>query len=226
MGANVIVLEVDPLRRSRRIMDGYRVMPAVEAAAFCDIWITVTGDLNVIDGDSFAAMKDGAIICNSGHFNAEINIPRLREMSVSSREVRPLVEEFTMADGRTIYLLADGRLVNLSCAEGHPASVMDMSFANQALCAEYMKNNAADLAPGVYGVPDRHRQEYRQAQARDAGRQDRHAHRRAGEVPGELAGRHGLAPWLTRTLRLQASTTSRAPSGGAKTRRPAGPLSS
>ena len=153
MGANVIVLEVDPLRALEAHMDGYRVMPAVEAAAQCDIWITVTGDLNVIDVDSFAAMKDGAIICNSGHFNAEINIPRLREMSVSSREVRPLVEEFTMADGRTICLLADGRLVNLSCAEGHPASVMDMSFANQALCAEYMKNAAADLAPGVYGVP-------------------------------------------------------------------------
>ena len=153
LGANVIVLEVDPLRALEAHMDGFRVMPAVEAAAFCDIWITVTGDLNVIDGDSFAAMKDGAIICNSGHFNAEINIPRLREMSVSSREVRPLVEEFTMADGRTICLLADGRLVNLSCAEGHPASVMDMSFANQALCAEYMMNNAASLEPGVYGVP-------------------------------------------------------------------------
>jgi adenosylhomocysteinase len=153
MGSNVIVLEVDPLRALEAHMDGYRVMPAVEAAAFCDIWITVTGDLNVIDADSFAAMKDGAIICNSGHFNAEINIPRLREMSVSSREVRPLVEEFTMADGRTICLLADGRLVNLSCAEGHPASVMDMSFANQALCAEYMMNNAASLEPGVYGVP-------------------------------------------------------------------------
>jgi adenosylhomocysteinase len=153
MGSNVIVLEVDPLRALEAHMDGFRVMPAVEAAKYCDIWITVTGDLNVIDADSFAAMKDGAIICNSGHFNAEINIPRLREMSVSSREVRPLVEEFTMADGRTICLLADGRLVNLSCAEGHPASVMDMSFANQALCAEYMKNNAASLEPGVYGVP-------------------------------------------------------------------------
>jgi adenosylhomocysteinase len=153
MGSNVIVLEVDPLRALEAHMDGYRVMPAVEAAKYCDIWITVTGDLNVIDEDSFAAMKDGAIICNSGHFNAEINIPRLREMAVSSREVRPLVEEFTMADGRTICLLADGRLVNLSCAEGHPASVMDMSFANQALCAEYMKDNAASLEPGVYGVP-------------------------------------------------------------------------
>jgi len=153
MGANVIVLEVDPLRALEAHMDGFRVMPAVEAAKHCDVWVTVTGDLNVIDNDSFLAMKDGAIICNSGHFNAEINIPRLRELAVSSREVRPLVEEFTMADGRTICLLADGRLVNLSCAEGHPASVMDMSFANQALCAEYMKNNATSLEPGVYGVP-------------------------------------------------------------------------
>jgi adenosylhomocysteinase len=107
----------------------------------------------VIDSPAFDAMKDGAIICNSGHFNVEINIPHLRSVAVSSREVRPLVEEFTFDDGRQVFLLADGRLVNLSCAEGHPASVMDMSFANQALCAEYMKNNAADLAPGVYGVP-------------------------------------------------------------------------
>ncbi len=154
MGASVIVLEVDPLKALEAVMEGYRVMPAVEAAKECDIWITVTGDLNVIDGDSFAAMKDGAIICNSGHFNAEINIPRLREMSVSEREVRPLVDEFTMADGRRIYLLADGRLVNLSCAEGHPANVMDMSFANQALAAEYMVANCEDMEPGVYDVPE------------------------------------------------------------------------
>ncbi len=134
-------------------MDGYRVMPAVEAAKHADIWVTVTGDINVIDTDMFAAMKDGAIIANSGHFNCEINIPHLREKAVSVREVRPLVEEFTLEDGRHIYLLADGRLVNLSCAEGHPASVMDMSFANQALSAEYMVKNAADLAPGVHPVP-------------------------------------------------------------------------
>jgi adenosylhomocysteinase len=154
MGSKVVVLEVDPMKALEAVMDGYQVMPAVEAAAICDIWVTVTGDLNVIDGDSFAAMKDGAIICNSGHFNAEINIPTLREMSVSQREVRPLVEEFTMADGRHIYLLADGRLVNLSCAEGHPANVMDMSFANQALAAEYMVANCADMKPGVYDVPE------------------------------------------------------------------------
>jgi len=154
MGSNVIVLEIDPLKALEAVMDGYRVMPAVEAAKVADIWVTVTGDLNVIDRDSFAAMKDGAIICNSGHFNAEINIPTLREMSVSEREVRPLVEEFTMADGRHIYLLADGRLVNLACAEGHPANVMDMSFANQALAAEYMVANCKDLKPGVYDVPE------------------------------------------------------------------------
>jgi adenosylhomocysteinase len=153
MGSNVIVLEVDPLKALEAVMDGYRVMPAVEAAALADIWITVTGDLNVIDRAAMVAMKDGAIICNSGHFNAEINIPALRELAVSEREVRPLVEEFTMADGRVVYLLADGRLVNLACAEGHPANVMDMSFANQALSAEYMVKNAASLEPGVHPVP-------------------------------------------------------------------------
>jgi len=154
MGANVVVLEIDPLKALEAVMDGYRVMTAVEAAKQADIWITVTGDLNVIGESAFAVMKDGAIICNSGHFNAEINIPKLRAMAVSEREVRPLVEEFKMADGRVIYLLADGRLVNLACAEGHPANVMDMSFANQALCAEYMVKNAESLEPGVYGVPE------------------------------------------------------------------------
>ncbi len=154
MGANVVVLEVDPLKALEAVMDGYRVMPAAEAAKICDIWVTVTGDLNVIDVPMFEAMKDGAIICNSGHFNAEINIPKLRDLAVSTREVRPLVEEFTMADGRQIFLLADGRLVNLACAEGHPANVMDMSFANQALCAEYMANQASELEPGVYTVPE------------------------------------------------------------------------
>ncbi len=153
LGGNVIVCEVDPLRALEAVMDGYRVMPAVEAAALADVWVTVTGDINVIDSEMFAAMKDGAIIANSGHFNCEINIPHLREKAVSTREVRPLVEEFVLEDGRKIYLLADGRLVNLSCAEGHPASVMDMSFANQALSAEYMVLNAAHLEAGVYPVP-------------------------------------------------------------------------
>ncbi len=153
LGANVIVCEVDPMRALEAVMDGFRVMPAVEAAAECDIWVTVTGDINVIDTPMFDALKDGAIICNSGHFNCEINIAHLREKAVSVREARPLVEEFTMPDGRLIYLLADGRLVNLACAEGHPASVMDMSFANQALSAEYMVKNHASMEPGVYPVP-------------------------------------------------------------------------
>ncbi|MBF4510453.1 MAG: adenosylhomocysteinase [Aeromicrobium sp.] len=153
LGANVIVCEVDPLKALEAVMDGYRVMPAAEAAPLADMWITVTGDINVIDSAHFEAMKDGAIICNSGHFNVEINIPHLREHAVSVREVRPLVEEFTMTDGRKIFLLADGRLVNLACAEGHPASVMDMSFANQALCAEFMVANAAEMEAGVYEVP-------------------------------------------------------------------------
>lgn len=154
MGAKVVVCEVDPLKALEAVMDGYRVMPAVEAAAICDIWITVTGDINVIDTPMFDAMKDGAIICNSGHFNVEINIKKLRETAVSVREVRPLVEEFVMADGRAVFLLADGRLVNLACAEGHPADVMDMSFANQALSSEFLAHEAGDFAPGVYDVPD------------------------------------------------------------------------
>ncbi|MEE1421605.1 MAG: adenosylhomocysteinase [Eggerthellaceae bacterium] len=154
MGAHVIVCEVDPFKALEAIMDGFEVMPAAEAAKRCDVWITVTGDLNVIDGPMFENMKDGAIICNSGHFNSEINIPWLEDHAVSHRTLRPLVEEYTLEDGRAIVLLADGRLVNLSCAEGHPASVMDMSFANQALSAEYMINHAAELEPGVYDVPE------------------------------------------------------------------------
>ena len=153
LGANVVVCEVDPLKALEAVMDGFRVMPALEAAAIADIWITVTGDIHVIDKAHFEVMKDNAIICNSGHFNVEINIPALREMAVSEREVRPLVEEFVLADGRRIHLLADGRLVNLACAEGHPASVMDMSFANQALSAEYLVKNADSLTAGVYDVP-------------------------------------------------------------------------
>jgi len=153
LGGNVIICEVDPLKALEAVMDGYRVMPSAEAAAVADIWLTVTGDLNVIDTAAFEVMKDGAILANSGHFNCEIAISHLRDMAVSTREVRPLVEEFTLADGRHIYLLADGRLVNLSCAEGHPASVMDMSFANQALSAEYMVKNYASMEPGVYPVP-------------------------------------------------------------------------
>ncbi len=153
LGGNVIVCEVDPLRALEAVMDGYRVMPAVEAARECDIWVTVTGNINVVDSPVFEVLKDGAIICNSGHFNVEIDISHLREKAKGVREVRPLVEEFTMPDGRRIHLLADGRLVNLACAEGHPASVMDMSFANQALSAEYLVEHHSSLEPGVYSVP-------------------------------------------------------------------------
>jgi adenosylhomocysteinase len=153
MGANVIVTEIDPLPALEAVMDGFRVMPMVEAAAIGDIFCTVTGDLNVLDRHHFEVMKDGAIVSNSGHFNVEINIPALDEMSSGKRLVRPFVEEYALKDGRRIYLLGEGRLINLASAEGHPASVMDMSFANQALSAEYMFKNAATLEKKVYSVP-------------------------------------------------------------------------
>jgi adenosylhomocysteinase len=154
MGANVIVTEVNPLPALEAVMEGYRVMPMAEAAKVGDIFCTVTGDLNVIDRHHLEAMKDGAIIANSGHFNVEINIPALEELSVSKKLVRPFVDQYEMKDGRRICLLGEGRLINLSAAEGHPASVMDMSFANQALSAEYMIKNAAKLQKQVYGVPE------------------------------------------------------------------------
>ncbi len=153
-GADVVVLEVDPLRALEAVMDGFRVMPVAEAAKIGDIFVTATGDIHVLRGEHFDMMKDGAIVANTGHFDVEIDIPALAEMAQSRREVRDFVEEFRMADGRKIYLLAEGRLVNLSAAEGHPASVMDMSFANQALAAEYMVKNAADLERKVYDVPE------------------------------------------------------------------------
>ncbi|GCE20388.1 adenosylhomocysteinase [Dictyobacter kobayashii] len=152
-GANVIVCEVDPTRALEAVMDGYRVMPGVEAAALGDIFITVTGDINVIDQAHLEKMKDGAIIANSGHFNDEINIPALEKLGVNKRRVRDFVDEYTYADGRHVHLLAEGRLVNLSAAEGHPASVMDMSFANQALGSEYMLEHAKELKPQVYTLP-------------------------------------------------------------------------
>jgi adenosylhomocysteinase len=153
MGANVVVCEVDPTRALEAVMDGYRVMPGIEAAAIGDIFVTVTGDINVIDRHHLEHMKDGAIIANSGHFNNEINIPALEQLAVSKRRVRDFVDEYTYADGRLVHLLAEGRLVNLSAAEGHPASVMDMSFANQALGAEYMLQRAKELGPRVYTLP-------------------------------------------------------------------------
>ena len=154
MGSNVIVTEVDPLPALEAVMDGFRVMPMAEAAKIGDIFVTVTGDLNVIDRQHLEVMKDGAIIANSGHFNVEINIPAMEEMAVSKRLVRPFVEQYEFKDGRLVFLLGEGRLINLAAAEGHPASVMDMSFANQALSAEYMIKNGARLEKKVYGVPD------------------------------------------------------------------------
>lgn len=153
MGSKVIICEVDPRKALEAHMEGYRVMPAAEAAREADIWITVTGDLNVIDEPAFANMKSGAIICNSGHFNAEINIPWLEEHSTSKATLKPLVDEYTLPDGRTIILLAEGRLVNLSAAEGHPAEVMDMSFANQVLAAEYIVLHTDQLEPRCYSIP-------------------------------------------------------------------------
>ena len=153
MGADVIVTEVDSLKALEAVMDGFRVMPMQEAAKIGNIFCTLTGDLNVIDEHHFEVMKDGAIVCNSGHFNVEINIPALDEMAISKRLVRPFVEEYKMKDGRRIHILGEGRLINLASAEGHPASVMDMSFANQALSLEYMVKNADKLEKTVYSVP-------------------------------------------------------------------------
>jgi adenosylhomocysteinase len=154
MGANVVITEVDPLPALEAVMDGFRVMPMSEAAKIGDIFCTVTGDINVIDRHHFEVMKDGAIVANSGHFNVEINIPALDDMSGGKKLVRPFVEQFELKDGRRIFLLGEGRLINLAAAEGHPASVMDMSFANQALSAEYMVKNAAKLEKKVYSVPE------------------------------------------------------------------------
>lgn len=153
MGANVIVTEVDPLPALEAVMDGFRVMPMDEAALIGDIFVTVTGDMNVLDKQHFEKMKDGAIIANSGHFNVEINIPALEKMAKDKRLVRPFVDQYEMEDGRRINLLGEGRLINLAAAEGHPASVMDMSFANQALSLEYLMKNYTQLEKKVYGVP-------------------------------------------------------------------------
>jgi len=153
MGANVVITEVDPLPALEAVMDGFRVMEMSEAARIGDIFVTVTGDLNVIDRSHFELMKDGAIVANSGHFNVEINIPVLEKMSKEKRLVRPFVEQYILKDDRRINLLGEGRLINLAAAEGHPASVMDMSFANQALSVEYMVKNADKLEKKVYSVP-------------------------------------------------------------------------
>jgi adenosylhomocysteinase len=154
LGAHVIVTEIDPVRALEALMDGYEVLPMERAAEVGDLFCTATGDKNVIGRSALERMRDGAILSNTGHFNVEIDLPALRELAVSVREARPNVEEFTLADGRRLYLIGEGRLVNLAAAEGHPASVMDMSFANQALSAEYVAAHADELEPRVYVVPE------------------------------------------------------------------------
>jgi adenosylhomocysteinase len=153
MGARVIVTEVDPLRALEAVMDGYQVMSMEKAAPIGDFFCTLTGDIHVLRKEHFEVMKDGAIVSNSGHFNVEINLDDLNEMSSAVRTIRDFVEEFSLKNGRRIYLLGEGRLINLAAAEGHPSSVMDMSFANQALCSEYIVKNHASLKKQVYGVP-------------------------------------------------------------------------
>ncbi len=153
LGATVVIVEIDPFKALEASMDGFLVMPIAQAARIGDVFITVTGNINVIRTEHFKVMKDKAIVCNSGHFNVEIDIPGLRKLAKKVRMTREFVEEFVMADGRRLYLLGDGRLINLAAAEGHPAQVMDMSFANQALSAEYMKKNCRRLERKVYKVP-------------------------------------------------------------------------
>ena len=153
MGAHVIITEVNPIRALEATMDGFTVTSGVEAAKVGEVFITVTGGRHTIGRQHLEAMPDGAILANSGHFNVEIDIPTLEELSVSHREVRPYVEEYLLRDGRRLYLLGEGRLINLAAAEGHPSAVMDMSFANQALCVEYIVKNSQDLEPRVYSVP-------------------------------------------------------------------------
>lgn len=154
MGARVGIVEVNPVKALEALMDGYEVMPMLDAAAWGDLFITVTGNISVIRKEHFLQMNDGAILCNSGHFNVEIDRDDLESLSVNRREVQPLVEEFTLSNGKKLFFLAEGRLVNLACAEGHPPTVMDMSFANQALSVKYLKERASTLENQVYKVPD------------------------------------------------------------------------
>jgi adenosylhomocysteinase len=153
MGANVIVTEVDSLRGLEAVMDGYRVMPIEEAAAEGDFFCTVTGDIHVLRKEHFLRMKDGAVVCNSGHFNVEVDLEGLREVTKENRAMRDFVEEYLLENGRRVYVLGEGRLINLASAEGHPSSVMDMSFANQALCAAHLLSHGKALENKVYGVP-------------------------------------------------------------------------
>jgi adenosylhomocysteinase len=153
LGSNVIVCEIDPLKALEAAMDGFLVMPIADAAKLGDIFITVTGNFHVIAGEHFEAMKDGAIVCNSGHFNDELDLDALNAMTTSKEQPRPFVDAHTMKNGKTVRILAEGRLINLSAAEGHPPSVMDMSFANQAMAAAYLAQNYKTLEKKVYSVP-------------------------------------------------------------------------
>jgi adenosylhomocysteinase len=152
-GADVVVTEVNPVKALEAAMDGFRVMPMESAAEVGDIFVTVTGDVNVLDRAHFERMKDGAIMANSGHFNSEINLKALDQLAGEVRQVRPMVQQYRLADGRRLHILAEGRLINLAAADGHPAAVMDMSFANQALCLEHLAKHHAELEPQVYDVP-------------------------------------------------------------------------
>ena len=154
MGANVVIVEVSSLKALEAVMDGFRVMPIKEASKIGDVFVTVTGDVNVIRQEHFLAMKDGAIVANSGHFNVEIDIPGLEKVSRKKRLIRDFTHEYTLRNGRRVYLLGEGRLINLAAAEGHPAQVMDMSFANQALSAQYLVRNYKKLKNNVYKVPE------------------------------------------------------------------------
>jgi len=190
MGAQVIVTEVDPIRALEAVMDGFRVMPMIEAARIGDIFVTLTGDINVIDRAHLEVMKDGAILANSGHFNDEINIRVLEEMAEGQRPVRAFVQEYRLGDGRRLYLLGEGRLINLAAAEGHPASVMDMSFANQALSVEHVALNTGKLAPGVYPVPREIDEEIARLKLRAMGVGIDVLNGRAARVPRLLGIRH------------------------------------
>jgi adenosylhomocysteinase len=153
LGANVIVTEVNPIRAIEAVMDGFRVMPMTEAAKLGDVFVTVTGNRHVIDKQHFETMKDGAIVCNSGHFDLELNLESLAAMAKGREQIRPFMEEFTLNNGRRVLVLGEGRLINLAAAEGHPASVMDMSFANQALAVEYLVKNQGKLSNNVHVLP-------------------------------------------------------------------------
>ena len=207
MGAHVIVLEVDPMRALQAVMDGHRVMPVADAARRGDIFVTVTGDKHVLRAEHFEVMRDGAIIANAGHFNVEVDVPALEAMAVERTLPRPDIELFRLPDGRQIALLAEGRLVNLGAAEGIPASVMDMTFANQVLSVEYAVRHGAGLERRVYVVPDAIDTEIARLKLRHARPRDRPADVGSGALPGDL-GRGHVASLLSPTT-SSASRTRR-----------------